>query len=323
MAQEIILKAVLTELKNLTPLADESMAEFLLSIHEDSKNLAAFQRNLKENDAPFEEDFIEKIDKVINGFKIKREVKQEIPEIKLEQTTKYQEPNQEKQEQQHASGVNKRQRFIKDEDDDVDEYGRNRRIKYEHDEVDEYGRSRRMKYENDEVDEYGRKRRTKHERDNDDHHSENLTYQARDNKVDEYGRNLNSKYERDHLSINNNTNQHQPSRSAKPDKEAIEGKIYHGRVTKITNYGAFIQLDGIVSHRGRSQSGFCHISHFSNIRIYYPSDVVSAFETVFVKITKIDNKGIRLTMNNIDQNPGNEVIAQPHRGMITEKTFRS
>ena len=70
------------------------------------------------------------------------------------------------------------------------------------------------------------------------------------------------------------------------------GSVLSGKVTGITNFGAFVQIDGT------KVTGLVHISEMSNKFIKHPMDVVSVGDTVKVKIISIDydKKKVGLTM---------------------------
>jgi polyribonucleotide nucleotidyltransferase len=66
--------------------------------------------------------------------------------------------------------------------------------------------------------------------------------------------------------------------------EAEVGKIYRGKVKKITDFGAFVEIlpgtDGLV-----------HISQIAEQRIKSVSDVLREGEEILVKVTEIDKQG--------------------------------
>ncbi|MEW8973466.1 MAG: polyribonucleotide nucleotidyltransferase [Tissierellaceae bacterium] len=67
-------------------------------------------------------------------------------------------------------------------------------------------------------------------------------------------------------------------------KEVEVGEIYLGKVTKITNFGAFIEvLNG--------KEGLLHISNIARERINKVEDVLKVGEEVLVKVMEIDNQG--------------------------------
>ena len=66
--------------------------------------------------------------------------------------------------------------------------------------------------------------------------------------------------------------------------EAEPGKIYTGKVTRLMNFGAFVEiLPG--------KEGLVHISQLSTEHVDKVEDVVSVGDEIVVKVTEIDNKG--------------------------------
>ncbi|MDR7869950.1 MAG: polyribonucleotide nucleotidyltransferase [Tissierellaceae bacterium] len=72
-------------------------------------------------------------------------------------------------------------------------------------------------------------------------------------------------------------------------KEVEVGEIYLGKVTKITNFGAFLDvLNG--------KEGLLHISNIARERVNKVEDVLKVGDEVMVKVTEIDNQG-RINLN--------------------------
>ena len=91
---------------------------------------------------------------------------------------------------------------------------------------------------------------------------------------------------------------------AKRAKEIIEdivreievGQVYTGKVIKIMNFGAFVDL-------GAGKEGLVHISKISKERIKNIEDVLHVGDTVKVKVIEIDDQGrINLSMKDVDEN---------------------
>jgi polyribonucleotide nucleotidyltransferase len=62
------------------------------------------------------------------------------------------------------------------------------------------------------------------------------------------------------------------------------GKLYHGKVVSITNFGAFVEiLPG--------QDGLVHISQLEEKRVEKVEDAVSLGDEIWVKVTEIDKQG--------------------------------
>ena len=72
------------------------------------------------------------------------------------------------------------------------------------------------------------------------------------------------------------------------------GKVYTGKVKKIMEYGAFVNiLPG--------KDGLVHISQISHERVNNVRDVMAEGDDVQVKVLDIDGQGrVKLTMKNLD-----------------------
>ncbi len=57
--------------------------------------------------------------------------------------------------------------------------------------------------------------------------------------------------------------------------------VVHGKVTKITNFGVFVELEA-------GLEGLLHISELSDQKVENPQDVVKAGDEVDVKILRVD-----------------------------------
>jgi len=80
-------------------------------------------------------------------------------------------------------------------------------------------------------------------------------------------------------------------------KEAKVGDIYRGRVTRTTNFGAFVEiLPG--------KEGLVHISKLSKKRIAKVEDIVKVNDDILVKVIGIDNQG-RIDLRKIDVDENN------------------
>ncbi len=61
------------------------------------------------------------------------------------------------------------------------------------------------------------------------------------------------------------------------------GMVVHGKVTKITNFGVFVELE-------EGLEGLLHISELSDQKVETPQDVVKAGDEVDVKILRVDTE---------------------------------
>lgn len=71
----------------------------------------------------------------------------------------------------------------------------------------------------------------------------------------------------------------------KPSPTAPEiGGLYSGVVTRLMNFGAFVEIAPGVE-------GLVHISQLENHRVNRVEDVVSVGDQIIVKVTEIDDQG--------------------------------
>ena len=89
------------------------------------------------------------------------------------------------------------------------------------------------------------------------------------------------------------------------DDAPVLNKVYDGHVTGVKDFGAFVNLHGV---RGRID-GLVHISAFGQ-RVDHPSDVVTRGQDVKVKVIKIEDNRIGLSMKEVDQQTGMDLAPQ-------------
>ncbi|MCJ1366155.1 DEAH-box ATP-dependent RNA helicase prp22 [Acarospora aff. strigata] len=91
------------------------------------------------------------------------------------------------------------------------------------------------------------------------------------------------------------------------DDEPILYKIYDGRVTGVKDFGAFVNLQGV---KGKVD-GLVHVSAMQEgARVNHPSDLVSRNQPVKVKVASIQGTRIGLSMKEVDQVTGRDLVPQ-------------
>lgn len=90
------------------------------------------------------------------------------------------------------------------------------------------------------------------------------------------------------------------------------GQKYDGVVTKIMNYGAFVDIGGV--------EGLAHISDLAWYRVKHPSEVVSEGQKVEVSVVNFDPKKnkIGLAVKDVDKDPWNSIKEDYHTGDVIE-----
>jgi len=98
--------------------------------------------------------------------------------------------------------------------------------------------------------------------------------------------------------------------------ELEEGQVRHGRVTKLTDFGAFVDLGGA--------EGLIHISELSWSRVRHPSEVVHEGDEVDVKVLRLDRERgrISLGLKQVRPDPWTEIrqnfpVGTIHEGVVT------
>lgn len=203
------------EISNYTGVSDKTLAEFMLDLHSQSKDVGELKEKLSEVGAEFPDAFIENVDRVIKQLHPKYKAARKTLDNKNGSSLKEKEkifkglalpdtapiPSNAVDEaldqlktierRSHRDASPRRRRSRKSESPSPP---RDRHRRYRSPE-DNYGRSRRRREYSDEEDDFGRRRRAAPKRDLDD--------------------------------------------------DAIVGKIYDGYVTNVKNFGAFVTLEGV------------------------------------------------------------------------------
>lgn len=75
------------------------------------------------------------------------------------------------------------------------------------------------------------------------------------------------------------------------------GQIHTGKVTNLTNFGAFVDLGGV--------EGLIHISELSWSRVIHPSDILEPDQEVRVKVLNVDSENgrVALSLKRLRENP--------------------
>ncbi|KAI9797997.1 MAG: hypothetical protein M1825_005660 [Sarcosagium campestre] len=91
------------------------------------------------------------------------------------------------------------------------------------------------------------------------------------------------------------------------DEHPILYKVYHGRVTGVKDFGAFVNLRDVAG----KVDGLVHVSAMQEgARVNHPSDLVSKDQIVKVKVVSIEGSRIGLSMKEVDQVTGRDLVPQ-------------
>jgi small subunit ribosomal protein S1 len=88
------------------------------------------------------------------------------------------------------------------------------------------------------------------------------------------------------------------------------GSIVQGTVTRLTSFGAFVDLGGI--------EGLLHISQFSWTHIESPSDVLNIGDKIEAKVIKLKGEKVSLSMKALQENPLDKAFNELQAGDIVK-----
>jgi ATP-dependent RNA helicase DHX8/PRP22 len=312
-----LVSKVTSEIQNHVGVSDKTLAEFVIDQHANCKGVDDYKRQLEEMGAEFPQSLVESIDRLIltlhpkyknksangqqasaNGhggdaverntrvFKglaipdkdIDYDVADEPSNDALDDTFAMLEGLAGKGPGKPKERSRKRSMSPYDSDDDI---GRSKRHRSRRDRS--YSRSpsrspKRGRAKNDELvfeDEFGRTRTVKPST------KQRSRKKYRDEDLDEFRR----------------------PPTPELDDEPIIYKIYDGKVTGVKDFGCFVNLQGV---KGKVD-GLVHVTQMMEGRVNHPSDLVSRWQEVKVKVIKTEGGRISLSMKEVDQRTGRDL----------------
>lgn len=295
------------EILNHTGINDKTLAEFVISLHEDSKTRADFKKKLEEAGANFPDSFIETVDRLILSMHPKHKKRQ--PTVQNEdggtgsrgngavldevEKKKRMFPGLALKDQEWEPSVTK-DVLMKEVDDMMSAF-------------EAGAKKTRTRQADEDEREVKRQRRSR------------SRSPRRRSASPPRGRNG------DRRDIGRGRNY------TRPDDRPVLYKIYNGRVQGLKEFGAFVQLEGVAGRaEGKSTSDssfafdllkrFPGMVHVSNIqqgaRANSASDLLSRGQSVKVKVMSIAGSRIGLSMKDVDQATGNDLT--PHLRIKSE-----
>lgn len=292
-----LVAAVQREMQNFIGMDDKTLAEFLISMHDESKDLKDFKAKLSESGSDFPESLVSSIDRLVLTLhpKYKKKTKATVmsgagkangnAEAELTEAERKQRklfpglavPDTEWKpsfESDQSAGKIAVDGLVDDLMAELE--GAQSRIKAA------AGQAAAATY----PDEPSRKRR-------------------RSPDYDEPVRHRNGD--------SNSRGRDRQSRQSQIDERPILYKVYSGRVNNIRDFGAFVQLEGVA---GRVE-GMVHISAIqANARVNDIRDLLSKNQPVKVKVMSVAGSRISLSMKDVDQATGRDLT--PHLRIKSE-----
>ncbi|KAH9822324.1 adenosinetriphosphatase [Melampsora americana] len=306
-----LLNSITKELYNHIGLQDKTLAEYLISIHEESKDLDEFKSRLNSIGSDFPESLIINMDRLILSLHPKYKKSKSKSDDEPHQIDHSNQDLQKRKDQALFPGlaipdVDWQPSFIPDSkpkskdfneesvDDLMNELENKRKglqvvMEEEEEEAEEIRGNRKGKGR--EEDRRETRRRSISPPSSRNHHQDR--YDRQDGRDQAYG--------------HRGRHQERAHHRRNPlDPKPILFKIYQGTVTSVKDYGCFVSLEGI----SERSEGMVHVNLITSTRINHPSDLVSRNQKVKVKVMSIVGTRLSLSMKDVDQNTGADLSPQ-------------
>lgn len=326
-----LVSKVTSELQNHLGINDKTLAEFVIAQHSKCHSLQSFKSHMDAMGAEFPQSLLESIDRLIltmhpkfrsktNGEsagKANPNVEEFLDEV--EKKTRIFKglamPDQEPQVEEYQPEVASKEHFGKPAglDDTFAELeelalkaterrnGENGTKRRRSPEADDYQNSRRRKerYRSQSLSPEPRRKKS-HGR---AHESEASRNGNHDGEISRHSRHGNSR--RRHRGDDDEHFKRPPTPEIDDTPKLF--KIYNGIVIGVKDFGAFVNLQGV---KGKVD-GLVHVSAMQEgARVNHPSDLVSRNQAVKVKVISIQGNRIGLSMKEVDQTTGRDLVPQ-------------
>jgi len=320
-----LVSKVTSEIQNHVGVSDKTLAEFVIDQHADCKDVADFKKQLEDVGAEFPQSLVESIDRLIltlhpkyknkgagekqgganaedDGDATSRKTRVfkglAIPDREVEYDVADEEPTNDAPQADALDDTfamleglagkapgkpkersRKRSMSPYDSDDDTSRSKRHRRRDTSLSRSPSRSPRRgRQREQNDELvfeDEFGRTRTVKPS------NKQRSRKKYRDEDIEEFRR----------------------PPTPELDDEPVLYKVYDGKVTGVKDFGCFVNLQGV---KGKVD-GLVHVTQMIEGRVNHPSDLVSRWQEVKVKVIKTENGRISLSMKEVDQRTGRDL----------------
>ncbi|KAG0702731.1 P-loop containing nucleoside triphosphate hydrolase protein [Suillus ampliporus] len=276
------------EIDNYTGINDKTLAEFVISLHDQSESLPDFKSRLSNAGAEFPDSFVENVDRLVLSLHPKHRKSSLVTNGTLNAQTDGDALDREKDKQKRLfPGLSVPDKEIKE---DV--------LMKEVDDMMAQFEGVAKKARPADEDERSAKRQRRDQ-------SRSRSPRRRSPSPDR-GRNYSGRRD-DRRGRNGDAGR------AHLDERPVLFKIYNGRISSLKDFGAFVQLEGIA---GRME-GMVHVSNIQQgARANSASDLLSRGQQVKVKVMSIAGARIGLSMKDVDQVTGRDLT--PHLRIRSE-----
>ncbi|EEF52960.1 ATP-dependent RNA helicase, putative [Ricinus communis] len=280
-----LVSKVCTELESHLGFGDKVLAEYITEMGRNSETVDEFDSKLKENGADFPDYFVRTLLTIIHAI---------LPPISKSDSN-----SNTKHSDAHENSKY-RALSIADSKDRAKELERQLQLEARErtklQELEEDDRTRDRRDRKRDRDRYSHRDRThrderRRDRDYEDHRS-----RATHRDGDRHRRDGSVDNGETHRETRRNNGSYTSS-----DPELY--RVYKGRVSRVMDSGCFVQLNDF-----RGKEGLVHVSQMATRRIANAKDVVKRDQDVFVKVISVSGQKLSLSMRDVDQNSGKDLL---------------
>uniref|UniRef100_A0A3Q7EUD5 RNA helicase n=3 Tax=Solanum lycopersicum TaxID=4081 RepID=A0A3Q7EUD5_SOLLC len=284
-----LISKVCSELEAHLGFGDKVLAEFITELGRSCLTVDEFDDKLKESGAEMPDYFVRTLLTIIHAI---------LPPSAKSKSEK--ESNKDGNDSEFSALK------IRDNRDRVKELEKEIELEARSKRRDEKGeeRDRRREGDRDYRRERGRDRRDRdrgRDRDRDDGRVERRASERRrdrDGDGDVYAKGSRDDYEQDG---DDDRRDRRKSRHHVDEPELYA--VYKGRVSRVMDSGCFVQLNEF-----RGKEGLVHVSQLATRRVSNAKDLVKRDQDVFVKVISISGQKLSLSMRDVDQNTGKDLL---------------
>ena len=296
-----LVSKVTSELHNHLGLGDKNLAEFVIAQH-GGKDLDSFKKALVEVDADFPNSLIESIDRLV--LTMHPRYKKSLNKSQGNNGNRSTEVGRKERVFKGLAVPDKEQTWDESEGSADDTMAALEGLAPKHTNGTTNGSRKRSRSPNEYR--HSRKRRSQSPgsppRTRQRRYSDESDYEIRKDRS-RHDRNSNGHRHRRRDHDDEYTDRRKPREEL--DEHPVLYKVYDGYVTGIKDFGVFVNIKGV---QGKVD-GLVHISAIQEgARVNHPSDLLSRGQEVKIKVVKIEGNRIGLSMKEVDQVTGRDLV---------------
>lgn len=297
-----LVSRVCTELENHLGFSDKTLAEFIVHLVQQNRDVKKFQQVMAENGADFPSTLTEHLHRIISKLSEPAQPAKAVASGKLSSSNS------------QFSGLSLQNTAP------VPLFGMIEEQSLSNSSLEKANGSEKLGAERSRDAPAPRRERSR-SRDRDDSHSQSRQENPnrndrRDERRDDRrgGRdNSNSRNNNDrdyYGELNNNSDNRRPPQESEPSLYSI----YDGKVANVLDFGCFVELDGF-----RGKEGLVHVAQIQQGMVRDVKQVVRRGQRVKVKVISIAGSKISLSMKEVDQNTGVDLFPERSKEAINRQ----